>query len=506
MYNKVTLSYISHKINNMKYLTLSNLLILSIFLFSCNAHLSSESQFNQSQINEEVDQYVAQIMERHGIPGAAVAIIRNDSIIHKKNYGLANIEHSVPVTDATIFRVYSITKIFIAVGIFQLVEQDKLSLENSISEYLKDLPEEWKEVKVKNLLTHSSGLPDYKHLNNYYDLANEEIKELIFREETKYEVGESYEYNQTNYWLLQEIIEKVSGTSLSNFIIPNQFEKETDTVFFSSDSRDIIQNRATLYFDAIKDKQTIEHPYGGSINWATNGMNLTLKEFITWTKRLDSKLLLKQNTMDVMWQEFPFKNKEDLFTLGWSKFQLQRGTSYGFTGNLTNAYRIFPKQNLSLIFLSNGAAPMFRFDVDAAINHLAFLIDGTLKNSETYIYEKLIQASLEKNQNIFEDIFNQVEKEYSMDLNLEDILNSIGYFHLAKGNYTFSIQIFRLNTEEFPESWNAFDSLGEAYEESGNIQKAIVCYRKAIELNTANQYENNLRLKNKIEELTANQY
>ncbi|WP_422091721.1 serine hydrolase [Tenacibaculum ovolyticum] len=478
-----------------KYTTIPILILFSILFFSCNDSKSLKKEKNQTI--EEVDEYVEKIISRHGIPGATVAIIKNDTVIHQKNYGLANIEHNVAITDSSIFRVYSITKIFIAVGIFQLVEQNKISLDGKISTYLSDLPEEWKNIEIKHLITHSSGLPDYKSLENYNDLTTEEMEELLFAKSLQYELGEQYEYNQTNYWFLHKIIKKITGLTLTEFVISNQFNDKTQDVFFSSDSRDIISNRVTSYFPFTKGKLTIEHFYGGEYNYATNGMNLTLSEFIKWSEKLNNNVLLSKKTTNIMWEEFPYNNKTDSFTHGWDKFKSNNEISYGFTGNLTNVYRTFPKQNLSIIFLANGLTTFF--DVDNVANHLAYLADNNLKNLETYLYETLIQASDDGFES-FLSTYRNLKKQNS-EKDFQSFLNSIGYFHLEKENYTMAIQIFELNSNEYPKSWNTFDSLGEAYEKYGDIDKAILFYKRAIELNYNNESDNNTRLENKISDI-----
>ena len=80
-------------------------------------------------------------------------------IIFRKNFGNANLEHNVPIKDNSIFRVYSLTKLPIAVAIFQLIEQEKISIKDAIGKYLSNIPESWKTIQIQHLLTHSSGLP-----------------------------------------------------------------------------------------------------------------------------------------------------------------------------------------------------------------------------------------------------------------------------------------------------------------------------------------------------------
>jgi CubicO group peptidase (beta-lactamase class C family) len=91
----------------------------------------------------------------------AVGVIKNDKIIFQKYYGRENLESDKKVNSNSLFRVYSTTKLITDVAVFQLIEKGQLSLEDKISKYLDDLPKEWQNVKIKNLLSHSSGIPDF---------------------------------------------------------------------------------------------------------------------------------------------------------------------------------------------------------------------------------------------------------------------------------------------------------------------------------------------------------
>ena len=113
---------------------------------------------------DEVDEFVrAQIAERH-IPGAAVAVIKNGRVVKAEGYGLASVEFNVPATKETVFEIGSVSKQMTAAAIMLLVEEGKINLDEKISKYLPNTPDAWKNVTVRNLLTHTSGIKSYTGL------------------------------------------------------------------------------------------------------------------------------------------------------------------------------------------------------------------------------------------------------------------------------------------------------------------------------------------------------
>src|SRR2546422_8232866 len=115
-----------------------------------------------------IDDYIKVEMERRHIPGLALAVARNGKIVKVRGYGIANLEHDVPVTPDTVFELASVSKQFTATAIMLLVEAGKVRLDEPILTYLPRGPETWKGITVRHLLTHTSGLPtlgeDFKTL------------------------------------------------------------------------------------------------------------------------------------------------------------------------------------------------------------------------------------------------------------------------------------------------------------------------------------------------------
>ena len=120
--------------------------------------------------------------------------------------------------------LHSLTKIFVSTAIFQLIENNQLTLEDYINEHLDDLPTNWGNVQIQHLLSHSSGLPE---IVKYGDLPFEQAKNKVYNDDFQFKTGERFGYTQTNFWLLNRLIKKVSSQNLEDYILENQFDSST---------------------------------------------------------------------------------------------------------------------------------------------------------------------------------------------------------------------------------------------------------------------------------------
>lgn len=464
-------------------LTLLKTFILTLLLLTISCEKNND---DRSIKNQEVRTYVNHLLKRHQIPGVSLAIIKNDSVLMRANFGKANLEHTVSLKNKAIFRVYSLTKLPVAVAVFQLIEKQKISLEDKITKHLESLPESWKSVTIQNLITHSSGLPKMRSFPNLEKLTENEVEKLLFKEELLFEKGAKYDYNQTNFWLLQKIIEKASGETLSNFILKNQFENTQKNVFFSSNSKEIVKDRVTAYFPFRTGAIEINHPtLIGDYMFAANGLNITLNEFIKWDKRLKNHQLLNPKTLQRMWQTFAYTNSNKIFTNGWDKRVINNHNSYGFSGSLVTAFRIFPEDNLTIIFLGNGLGNYF--NIENVINHIASLVDEDIVDINNQVFEKLLQSIVDIDMHQFKRTYSVLKNDASYKtINFEQQLNDIGYQLINQNRVARAIQIFDFNTQEFPTSANAYDSLAEAYYRRFNDSLAIKNYQKAVDLGGTN--------------------
>lgn len=330
---------------------------------------------SRSQTDNEIDRYVKQIQQAHRIPGLALAIVREGKLIHRANYGLANIEFSVPVTDDTVFPLFSSTKIFSVVAVHRLIEQGKLSLDSKLVNFVTDLPEAWCEVKIEHLLSHSSGLPD---IVAYENLPEAEAQQAMYAKAILFKPGAQFDYNQTNYWLFNRIFQKILGQSLSTYIMETQFSETQSSAFFEGNHLSVMLNFSTGY-NNTSDKLTKRNWHFPQYNYGAAGLNLSMNAFLEWNKKLEEGALISAASLTKLRQPFVYTRPRN-FTHGWDLIELNGVATYGFTGGMATAYRQVPQKKMTLILLANA---MFiptaqRPSLDAIVNRLLMMAETIL--------------------------------------------------------------------------------------------------------------------------------
>ncbi|MDO5981262.1 serine hydrolase [Flavivirga spongiicola] len=434
------------------------------------------------QFNKKIDDYVSTLIKADEIPGLAIAVIQNGEIIHRKNYGLANLAHSIPVTDSTLFRVYSTSKIVTSVAIFQLIEIGKLTLDDPISKYIDNLPQLWKDIEIEHLLTHSSGLPDYKNFDS--ESSNQLLISKMAKEPLHFKKGYRHEYNQTNFWFLKLIIEKVTSQKFENFIKENQFNEDSHQVIYASNSLVVIPNRVSKYqFNKEYNAYETSTFNAGSRSIAGNGLNINLNTLLKWNNKLDQNQLVNQETKRQMMTPYVFNNHNIPFGYSWGIYGPEDKQYFGFAGGGVSALMKFMDKDLTIIILSNG----FRNSpvIGNAITYISGLSDTTLIRKDRMLNEDIRLAFMLNNYNDALKIYKQKKSE-NKKISFERALNETGYYYLSNNQLDNAISIFRLLTEEHSNSSNAFDSLAEAYFVKKQYDLAKQNYKKSLDLNPEN--------------------
>lgn len=455
------------------------ILIVLFLNFSLWSHCQNPA------LSQSIDNYLKEVIKTNEIPGLAVGVVKNNKVIFEQYYGRETLESDKKVGPNSMFRVYSTTKLISNISVFQLIEKGKLSLEDKISKYLDDLPNKWQDVKIKNLLTHSSGIPDIIRFNDISpDATNTEIISRLSKEKMEFEAGDQFRYNQTNYWLLTRIIEKITGQTYEDFVFKNQLPNSGNDLIFSSNPIEKIPNRVVKYnYNSATQQYEKPTAVDGIRAHSANGLAITLLAFLKWSIHLSNNDLLKEDTKKMMWKPFDFNNKKDVFAHGWEITKMNGVPSYGFSGGNVSAYRIFPDNDISIVVMSNGYK---FFPVQyQIINHIAGLMDKKLM--DPYLSaEELIISSFMKEEDLNPEKIYYTIKGKNKTWNFENTLNLIGYTLLRKNRINQSIKAFELNTKENPQSGNAFDSLGESYFIAKNYPLALEKYKRSLELDPKN--------------------
>ncbi|RYG26317.1 class A beta-lactamase-related serine hydrolase [bacterium] len=172
---------------------------------------------------------VRAFMSKNAVPGMAYAVIVKGSIVAHGTYGVSDLKTKEKITDDSVFPIASLSKPFVAMGVLALVEKGSLKIDDPIGEYLPDLPEAWKPLKIVRLLDHTSGVPDHINSNAFNwrgrePIGSEELIKKLVSLPLRFKAGERYEYSNGNYVLLAKLIERVSGQPYEKFLESRIFE------------------------------------------------------------------------------------------------------------------------------------------------------------------------------------------------------------------------------------------------------------------------------------------
>src|SRR5881296_840383 len=255
---------------------------------------------------DAIDDYIKVEMERRHIPGLALAVARNGKIVKVRGYGIANLEHDVPVTPDTVFELSSVTKQFTATAIMLLVEEGKVQLDDPVAWHLPRAPETWKAITVRHLLTHTSGLPGddgFKALRAAGQRVNYTTAQLFdaaVKDELKFAAGERFLYSDGGYFVLGMIIEAVSGQRYRNFLDEKFFKplgmRSTSVI----DQWRILKNRAASY--TLRDGQLMNIRRVWQMELASHyGVMSTVKDLVAWDAALAAGRVLAPATLAEMW-------------------------------------------------------------------------------------------------------------------------------------------------------------------------------------------------------------
>jgi CubicO group peptidase (beta-lactamase class C family) len=310
--------------------------------------------------NDKVDEYVRTEMEKQRIPGLAIAVIRNGEIIKAQGFGLANIEHNVPVKPETVFQSGSVGKQFTAMAAMILVEEGKLNLDDKISKYFDGTPEAWGEITVRHLLTHTAGTTDYpRDFDFRKDYSEDELLKRAMGIPLAFQPGEKWSYSNLGYVVLGILISKVSGKFYGDFLKERVLAPLGMTTARIINEADIIPNRAAGY-RLVKGEIKNQNWVSPVLNTTADGsLYFTVLDMAKWDAALYTEKLIKKASFDLMWSPVKLNGgKTHPYGFGWAlgevrghRIREHGGAWQGFTAYIAR----YVDDKFTVIVLTNRA-------------------------------------------------------------------------------------------------------------------------------------------------------
>ncbi len=444
---------------------------------------------------KQIDELLSKYNEYRLFFGSAL-VADDNKVIFKRGYGLANVEWNIPNAPDTRFRLGSITKQFTSMLIMQLVAEGKIKLDGKLSDYLpyyrKDTGDQ---ITIEMLLTHTSGIPSYTSRPDFFEKVSKTfyqpdafVKEYCSGD-LEFAPREKFLYNNSGYFILGAIIEKVTGHSyeavLTSRILQPLGMKHSGYDWHQS----IIEKRASGY-----DKTTTGFKNAPwldmSLPYAAGSLYATVEDLFIWDQALRTEKLLPKTYMDEI-----FKGRVDAFggqyAYGWAVDKKKIGEKEydvishggGINGFNTINYRIPEKGQIVILFSNAGDAPLGEM-TDKII---AIMNGAKAQPPLKSLTQQMAQIIAKEGSEAASKKFPELKKDTLRFTLSEGEMNQLGYEYLGENKIADAIAVFKMNVEAFPKSFNVYDSYAEALLKSGDKEGAIVHYQKSLELNPRSQ-------------------
>ncbi len=330
-------------------------------------------QNKQSQLlSKKLDEFISAKFKRTE-PGCEILIAKKGKVIYKKAFGSASIELNTPIQPDMVFNIGSITKQFTAVCILQLVEQGKISLQDSLQQYVKSFPSKGHTITIENLLTHTSGIKDYLQIDygqpymERWDFSPEAVIDSFKMQPLEFEPGTKFQYSNSGYFLLGYIIETVTGKTWQEYLKQNIFVPLGFTHTYTDSPNEIIPGKVSGYKNNNGHFEKADY-WSATLPYAAGAIISNVEDLFKWHKALYSYKILKKETLEKAFTSFTLKNGTATgYGYGW--FLKNYGNtksiehSGAITGFLSNEI-YFPKEDVFIALLFNSDnAPRDEFSI-----------------------------------------------------------------------------------------------------------------------------------------------
>src|SRR5687768_4067935 len=314
-----------------------------------------------------VDSVATAAVAEQRTAGVSVAVVKNGRTVLAKGYGFADLENDVPATAETVYRIGSVTKQFTSAAIMRLAEQGKLSLDDTLQKFFPAFPTQGNRVTVRHLLNHTSGIKSYTSLGPKWarvvrlDLAPDSMLALFANEPFDFKPGDAYRYNNSGYFLLGMIIEKLSGKTYARYLQDELFTPLGLRSTIYCDQAPLIKRRAEGYAPRPGGGGFINaEPLSMTQPYAAGSLCSTVDDLVRWTQALAGGKVVSPASYKLMTTPVALNDGKPItygFGLGTGTLGGHRQVSHngGINGFVAELHH-YPDDSLITVVLTNTGA------------------------------------------------------------------------------------------------------------------------------------------------------
>jgi len=476
------------------------ILTVSLIALISAQSLYAREIFEEKRLDKRIDEFVKSIMDEFQIPGLAMAVVKDNRVYKEFAYGVKNLATKVPLTVESVFHMASVSKPFSATAIMQLVEKGKINLDDPLIKYLPyfkmDDPR-YQEITIKQMLTHTSGIPDendYEWDKPQYDAeAAERYVRSLVGEKMIAAPGEKYRYSNMAFDILADVIAKVSGVTFEDYVKQKILDPlgMKDSDFLRERIRPELQTSGHVF--NLKPRVSEVYPYNRR-HAPSSCLNASIREMCNWAQAnmnggaYKGKRILEKSSYEYLFEPQVRITENRSIGLSWYIDQHRNNKTISHGGKdvgYTSFMVMLPEKSLAVIAAINFDGEPIILDITFGVVDIMLGFEPTKPKIPIYIIvsKAILDSGIGKAIEQYRAL-----KKYQPDRYIfrESQLNWLGHHLIDNNRLNDGIEIFKLNVEMFPQSFNSYNSLGEAYLKAGNREFAIANYEKSLILNPKN--------------------
>jgi len=468
------------------------------------AFLPLKKSVKREEMASRLEQLIPRLMKEGVVPGLSILVIRDGKVFWQQQFGVKNAETREPVDADTVFEAASLSKPVVAYAVLKLADSGKLDLDTPLVKYLPgaymESDERLNQITARRVLTHTTGFPNWRRGNQLT---------------INFKPGERFSYSGEGFVYLQKTIEHLMGEPLDAIIKKLVFEPlgmtsssyvwqggyESRKAYGHDPFGKVTGRRKPTEANAAASLNTTAQDYAKFVIAVMNGTGLK-KE--TAREMLMPQVKVQEGCTDCINKPGTGQLSSTIsWGLGWGLQRTEDGDSFWHWGDSNNdvqAYVVaYPKQKMGVVIFTdsgNGHSiiPEILKEAIGGQQPAIAWLNYEPYNSPVRTFVRDILARHEAAINEYRE--RRKSASFSGRFN-EVQMNRIGYALLSQKMLDEAIEIFKMNVEDFPDSWNVYDSLGEAYMVRGEKDLAIKNYQKSIELNPKN--DNGIEMLKKLQ-------
>lgn len=465
-------------------------LLIVITILQANASLLyAQKKDKSSTLYERIDTYLTN-GSKNGFSGA-ILVVKNGNIIINKGYGYANKDTQTLNNPNTIFDIGSNTKQFTSAAILKLVELGKLSLNDPLVKFFKDIPPRKQDITIHQLLTHTAGFSESIG-RDFDEISQKDFFEKLFASKLLSEPGDKYAYSNIGYSILGRIIELASnqpyeaflnehfftpaGMKQTGYLLPKWNVKQMARGY----NRNVLETPSTI----------MRYQEIGGLYWhlkGNGGINSTQNDMLLWYKALKANTILTAESLKKLQTPYVLAPSGTYsYGYGWGVKKTKEGRNRishnGSNGTFAHSILWYPKEDIYIVYATNANSSKVEYlaySIEKMVFDASYVPKPIIDNVYSYTMNYINQHTTDNS----DELTELLQKNYADDYTNSRLFNTIGNLLLRLNeNKNWALELFKINVQRYPDDGNLWDSLGDGYLASDLKKEAIESFEKAVKL------------------------